>query len=174
MTIRKGVSSDIDEIEGLYNQLIDYLLMNVNYPGWKKDIYPIRQDAEDGVNENALYVVVDDDQIVGTFILRQRPEPAYDTVNWNNSLSYKTIYVIYTLAVHPESLGKNIGDMMMDFIIDEARRKEMKAVRLDVYEGNTPAIHLYEKHRFQYIDTIDLGYSQYGLNWFRLYQYVID
>lgn len=174
MTIRKGVSSDADEIECLYNHLIDYLSMNVNYPGWKKDIYPIRQDAQDGMNENALYVVVDEDQIVGTFILRHRPESAYHTADWRISLSYDNIYVVYTLAVHPESLGKHIGDIIMDFIIAEARRNEMKAVRLDVYEGNTPAIHLYEKHGFQYIDTVDLGYSQYGLNWYKLYQYVID
>lgn len=40
----------------------------------------------------------------------------------------------------------------------------------DVYEGNIPAINLYEKCGFKYIDTVDLGLGNYGLNWFRLYE----
>lgn len=57
MYIRKAVSTDIDEIECLYNDLNDYLAQNVNYPGWIRDVYPIRQDAEDGFNEQALYFI---------------------------------------------------------------------------------------------------------------------
>jgi RimJ/RimL family protein N-acetyltransferase len=41
---------------------------------------------------------------------------------------------------------------------------------LDVYEGNIPAISLYEKYGFKYIDTVDLGLGNYGLDWFRLYE----
>jgi len=41
---------------------------------------------------------------------------------------------------------------------------------LDVYEGNIPAIKLYEKCGFKYMDTVDLGLGRYGLNWFRLYE----
>ena len=49
----------------------------------------------------------------------------------------------------------------------------MKAVRLDVYEKNIPAVRLYEKLGFHYVHTVDLGYSQYGLDRFRLYQYLL-
>lgn len=173
MLIRKGVLEDLNEIEALYDCLIDYLTENVNYPGWKKGIYPTGQDAKDGINEKTLYVVIDNDQIVGTFILRHRPEKGYDIANWGISLPYEKIYVLYTLAVHPMKHGKHIGVFILSFILEEARRNEIQAIRLDVYEGNTPAIHLYEKHGFRYIDTVDLGYSQYGLNWFKLYQYEI-
>lgn len=37
---RKGTVSDIDELEQLYNRLIDHLTNTVNYPGWIKGIYP--------------------------------------------------------------------------------------------------------------------------------------
>ena len=46
----------------------------------------------------------------------------------------------------------------------------MKAIRLDVYEKNIPAIRLYERTGFEYIDTVDLGYSMYGLDLYQLYQ----
>lgn len=62
---------------------------------------------------------------------------------------------------------------MLEFAIEYAKKMHMKAIRLDVYERNTPAIQLYEKYGFQYIDTVDLGYSMYGLDWFYLYQKVL-
>lgn len=173
MYIRKAVSTDIDEIECLYNDLNDYLAQNVNYPGWRRDVYPIRQNAEDGFNEQALYVVLEDERIVGTFILRHRPEPAYNEVDWKNDFSYEEIYVIYTLAVHLSYLKHHIGDIIMEYIISLAEKEKMKAIRLDVYENNVPAIGLYEKHGFEYIDTVDLGYSEYGLDYFKLYQYIV-
>ena len=173
MKIRKGTSKDIHSLENLYNALNDYLSQHTNYPGWMRDVYPVRRNAEDGINENALFVVEKNGQIIGTFILRQCPEPEYDSVDWKTSLTYNEIFVIYTLAVHPDYLGAHIGDYIMDEVVSLAKEAKMKAVRLDVYEKNTPAIKLYEKHGFTYIDTVDLGYAEYGLDWFRLYQLLL-
>ena len=52
--IELGKEKDIDEIENLYNDLNDYLAAGVNYPGWKKGIYPVRQNAIDGVKNRNL------------------------------------------------------------------------------------------------------------------------
>lgn len=30
-----------------------------------------------------------------------------------------------------------------------------------------------KKSTFGYVDTVDLGYGEYGLDWFRLYQYLL-
>ena len=46
--IEKAVEADIDCIERLYEDVCDYLEMHKNYPGWKKGIYPVRQDAVKG------------------------------------------------------------------------------------------------------------------------------
>lgn len=49
-----------------------------------------------------------------------------------------------------------------------------KGMTLDAYESNMPAIRLYEKNGFNYVDTVDLGIVEtYGLKWFRLYEKVI-
>ena len=34
--IEPGTSTDIDELEKLYNELNDYLAATINYPGWIK------------------------------------------------------------------------------------------------------------------------------------------
>ncbi|MGL4989653.1 MAG: hypothetical protein ACRC57_00590 [Sarcina sp.] len=40
----------------------------------------------------------------------------------------------------------------------------MKSISFDVYENNRLAIKLYEKCGYVYIDTVDLGLSNYGID----------
>lgn len=64
-----GRAKDIDESEQLYNDLNDYLAKNVNYPRWKKGIYPVRQNAVDGIEHGNLYMAKHNGKIVGSVIL---------------------------------------------------------------------------------------------------------
>ena len=114
-----------------------------------------------------------DGEIAGTFILRHQPEAGYALADWKNELSYSDIFVVYTLAVSPRFSCRGIGERLMEFILSYTAQQGIKAVRLDVYEKNTPAIRLYEKLGFGYVDTVDLGYEEYGLDRFRLYQYLL-
>ena len=75
--------------------------------------------------------------------------------------------------VHPSFLKMGIGRALMDYSFELARRTGMKSIRLDVYEKNLPAISLYEKCGFEYIDTVDLGFGNYGLDWFKLYEKIV-
>lgn len=171
--IEPGTSADIDELEKLYNELNDYLAATINYPGWIKGIYPIRKDAVAGVNDNMLYVARTDGRIAGSVILNHQPEKAYENVRWKMELDYSCIFVIHTFVVHPSFLKKGVGHALMDYSLELAQRSGIKSVRLDVYEKNFPAISLYEKCGFEYVDTVDLGLGKYGLNWFKLYEKVI-
>lgn len=66
-----------------------------------------------------------------------------------------------------------IGRALMDYSFELVQQSGVKSIRLDVYEKNLPAISLYEKCGFEYIDTVDLGLGNYGLDWFKLYEKVI-
>jgi len=165
-----GKEEDIDELEQLYNDLNDYLEEGVNYPGWKKGIYPVRQNAIDGINHGNLYVAKYNRKIVGSVILSHIPEPAYYKAKWEFESDYSNVFVIYTFVVHPNFMKCGVGKALMDFAIEHSIKSQAKSIRLDVYEGNIPAIRLYEKCGFKYIDTVDLGLGNYGLNWFKLYE----
>lgn len=134
MQIRKGTQKDIDELSALYDELNDYLEHHINYPGWRKGIYPAREDAVCGIEEGNLFVAVIEGKIAGTVILRHRPEKGYELVDWKNHFDYSEIFTIYTFAVHPQFLGNGIGKKIMEFILEYAAQMKMKAVRLDVYE----------------------------------------
>ena len=102
--IEPGTSADINELEKLYNELNDYLAATINYPGWIKGIYPIREDAVAGVNDNMLYVARTDGRIAGSVILNHQPEKAYENVRWKMELDYSCIFVIHTFFVNASFL----------------------------------------------------------------------
>ena len=133
MDIRVGNEEDIDSLEELYNNINDYLESTINYPGWKKGIYPVRKDAEDGIREGNLFVAVENGDIIGSMILRHEPEPAYLNVSWQAELDYSNVLVIYTFVVNPKFLKRGVGKNMLDFIEEYAMDNKIKSIRLDVY-----------------------------------------
>lgn len=171
--IELGNEKDIDELEKLYDDLNDYLAEGINYPGWLKGIYPIREDAIKGLDGGYLYVARYNGKIVGSIILSHEPESAYNQAKWEIEADYSDIVVIHTFAVHPKFMKNGIGQKLMEFATSHSKEIKAKAIRLDVYEKNVPAIKLYEKHGYRYIDTVDLGYGEYGLDWFKLYEKVL-
>lgn len=167
--IESGTTADIDELEKLYDDLNDYLSATTNYPGWIKGIYPIREDAVAGIENNTLFVVRHDGKIAGSIILDHHPDEAYNNVKWKIEADYSRIFVIRTFVVHPSFLKMGIGRALMNYSFELAQQSGIKSIRLDVYENNLPAISLYEKCSFEYIDTVDLGFGNYGLDWFKLF-----
>lgn len=173
MTIELGTESDIDALEALYDDLNDYLDSHINYPGWGKGSYPVREQAEAGVSDKTLYIARHSNRIVASIILNHTPDYQSGPVCWMSEASDEEAFYIHTFVVHPEYSGNGIGRRLLDFSYDTAKQKDMKAIRLDVYEHNLPALHLYEKLGYKYIDTVDLGLGCYGLHWFKLYEKMI-
>lgn len=173
LIIESASSADIDELERLYDKLNDHLSATINFPGWIKGIYPVRENAVDGIKEKSLFIARRDGKIAGSIILSHQPEEAYKQIVWNVDADYSRILVIRTFVVHPSFLKMGVGRALMDHSIQLAKNSGIKSIRLDVYEKNYPAICLYEKYGFKYTGTVDLGFGHYGLDRFRLYEKVI-
>lgn len=171
--IRLGNEKDIDVLENLYNDLNDYLEATTNFTGWRKGIYPIRQDAIEGVSDSSLFVATQNDTIVGSMILRNHQDSPYSTVTWQAELEDSQVLVIHSFVVSPLYLQHGIGKHMLDYAYDYASITKILALRLDVYEKNYPAIKLYEKCGYFYIGSVSLGLEDIGLNWFKLYEKLI-
>ena len=168
--IRKAAEADLDQIEKLYEDICDHLETHTNYPKWKKGNYPARCDAEKGVMANALYIALLGDKTVGSVILKHEPEEGYRNVKWLTEDDYSRIYVIYTLAVHPGFLNCGVGTELLMFAEQTAREERCMSIRLDVVKGNLPAERLYQKCGYQLVGTVSLGYEEYGIPWYNLYE----
>lgn len=173
MIVEKGTISDIDELEELYNDLNDHFSVYTNYPGWIKDIYPVRQTAIEGIESSSLFICKIENKIVGSIILNYHPEEAYYQAEWQMPDEYENILVIHTLVVHPHFFKKGIAEKLLTFAREYGIANGIKSIRLDVSVGNLPAIRLYEKMGYRYIGTVDLGLGYEHLKWFRLYELVL-
>ena len=126
--IQLGTLNDVDELEQLYNDLNDYLEMGINYPGWIKGIYPVRQNAIDGIMSNHLFIAKYNGRIVGSIILKHEPEKEYRKAKWNFESDYSDVFVIYTLTVHPNYLQCGVGKCLIDFAIQHGKVQHMKSL----------------------------------------------
>lgn len=171
--IRKAAEADLDQIEKLYEDVCDYLEGHINYPGWKKGVYPARRDAEKGLMEHTLYVAQMEGKIAGTIILNHKPEEGYKKGEWLTEDDYRFIYVVNTFAVHPDFLNCGVGMELLKFAEQVAREEGCVSIRLDVVKGNIPAERLYQKCGYQLTGTVSLGYEKYGLPWYHLYEKVL-
>lgn len=165
---------DLDEIALLYDEVNDALAQGINYPGWAKGIYPIREDAQKGIEERSLYIIRQGDKIIGSIVLNHTGEPGYALAQWNYAGDAKNILVIHTLAVHPACGKQGIGRQILKLVDAYAQDNGIKAIHLDVREQNLPAIHLYEQCGYTHITTMDLGYAASGNPQFRLYEKRIE
>jgi len=173
LQIAKARDCDLDEIVLLYDELNDYLAANANGPGWRKGVYPTRVEVEHFHGTDALYVAKLDGEIAGSFALTYEHEKDPDNGRWQIEAGDDEVFVVHIFAVHPKFLRRGVGSAMLKFADELAVERGLKAIRLDVYDQNLPAIRTYERNGYRYIDTVDLGLGHYGLDWFRLYEKVL-
>ena len=171
MIIEKAAWNDLDEMERFYEAVCDHLEATVNYPGWKKGIYPARNTAERGIATGSLYVLRDAQCLAGSFIIDQKPEETFSQADWRADWTDQDVLIVHTLAVHPAYIHRGLGKQMICWIAQLARESGIKALRLDVHEKNEPAQRLYRQCGFEYIDTIVPRYGgEFDRTRFDLYQ----
>ena len=172
MIFKKATQYDIEAVSTLYGDVCDYLSSHINYPGWQKDIYPAKADAQSSFDEGTLYICRGNNgnAIIGSVVLKHAPGNCYSGEHWLTPDDYEKIYVIHTLAVHPDYNHLGVGKYMMNAIEEMAKKEHCISIRLDVVKGNVPAEKLYQKCGYQYITTKSLGYEDIGLPWFNLYE----
>ncbi|MCL2873342.1 MAG: GNAT family N-acetyltransferase [Defluviitaleaceae bacterium] len=174
MIIRLAAINDIFEIEKFYNAVIDYANDNINYCGWKKGIYPARKDIEQDISEGTIYIAFVNGEISGAIVLNHEPTQSPDNGSWMIDAKDEEVFNVRRFAVHPDFWGQKVGKLLLEFSYNLAKKRGIKALRLDVFKDNMPAIKSYEKCGYSYIDTVDLGLGCYGLDLFRLYEKLVE
>ena len=128
MIIAKAVSLDVDRIMEIVNDAKTYLKsQGVNQ--WQ-DGYPNAESFNEDIRNDRLYVVRDNDLVVGVFALVTY-EPTYDVV-YDGSWSSDGDYVaVHRIAVASDRKGKGVAR----FIFDELK-KEYPCIRVDTHRQN--------------------------------------
>ncbi len=173
LIIRKATALDIDKMEQFYFDVTKHLENTNNYPAWESGVYPARGNAETSVENGSLVIATLEDEIVGSAIINNMYPEQYNQVKWQGEFNDSEILIIHTFAVSPFHSKKGIGVELIKWIENYGKENGIKSLRLDCYVGNPPALKLYEKCNFTYLDTISIGLEEIGLDWFKIYEKLV-
>ena len=174
MQIHKCVMSDLEAVAAFYDQVNLHLERTINYPKWKYGIYPSEESVREAIQSDTQYMCTEDGTVLGAFVLNTDPQGDYQCGEWRAELKEGEYLVIHTLAVNPNFLGRGVGNQMVAYSIVAAKKRGLRAVRLDVVPDNTPAIRLYERLGFQWAGTKDLKRNMEDIPIFSLYEYNLE
>jgi ribosomal protein S18 acetylase RimI-like enzyme len=87
---------------------------------------------------HAVFLVEDEGEVVGRLWVAERPIDGG-----------RTALVVYEVAVDEHARGRGLGRLAMEFAADEARRRGIEQVGLNVFGGNTVARGLYRSLGFR-------------------------
>lgn len=80
---------------------------------------------------------------------------------------------MHALGVVPAHLGTGVSRCLVDAVLQVARQRGCKAVRLDTYVENIPARKLYERHGFTDLGCHTVAYEGTDLSQFHLFEYAL-
>lgn len=168
--ITKCTLSHLDTLTDFYDKVTAELEAAVNYPKWKRGVYPGRESIQTAIENGVQYICTVEGKAVGAFILNQDAQGNYAAGEWTKELQDGEYMVIHTLAVLPDYARQGIGRAMIEYAIERAGSRGYKAIRLDVVPDNLPARKLYEKAGFIFAGEKDLGRSIPEIPLFALYE----
>ncbi|WP_199589192.1 MULTISPECIES: GNAT family N-acetyltransferase [Coprobacillaceae] len=157
--IRKAQSKDLEDVEELYNQIHDLEEQNKTTTGWLRNIYPIKQTAYDALKRSDLYVLEDNDNIVGSAIINQIQGEMYAKGSWQYRALPDEVCVLHTLVISPYVKNKGYGKLFVQFYEDYAKEHGYYELRIDTNEKNKAARGLYYKLGYQEIGIIPTQFN---------------
>ena len=84
--IRKAVSSDLDAVVTIYNEIIQLQEDGAITVGWIRGVYPTRATAEDALRREDLFVIEKDGAILGSAIINQLQVDVYAKAKWRHEV----------------------------------------------------------------------------------------
>lgn len=138
-----------EDLEGIISVIEDAknLLKRSASDQWQDtDGYPNIETFKDDLKVNHVYVLTEEDTIVGVVVLSFQHEDAYDVIEgkWN----YNTYSVIHRLAVKNGYYGKKIGYRLIEHCYLMTKTRGLESIRVDTHEKNKTMQVLLEKFGF--------------------------
>ena len=142
--------SEIPEIMRLTRACAKAMISNGIYQ-WNEH-YPSQEAFENDINQEELYVIKENNRIIGTIVISTFMDEEYVPVKWlTPSLSN---YYIHRLAVHPDHQGKGYARRLMDYAEAFAKAKKATSIRLDTFSQNHRNQRFYEARGYQRLGNI--------------------
>ncbi len=151
--IRPATEADLPGISRIYDAIHDLEAAGRITTGWLRGIYPTLATAHAALEEGDLYVMEADGRVAASARINTCQVPEYDQASWQIPAKKDTALVLHTLTVDPALSRQGLARRFIAFYEEEARRRGLRALRMDTNARNLVARRLYAS----------LGYREAGI-----------
>jgi GNAT superfamily N-acetyltransferase len=119
---------------------------------------PDDRNLHDEIKRGEVFLVKDDDRVIGTLTLDDYADPEF----WTEDDKPKSALYVHRMIVSRDASGHNVGAAMLDWASKQAARSGRTYLRLDAWRTNTALHDYYRRHGFVYVRTISLPWRGSG------------
>ena len=166
--IRRAKISEIPDILAICKSCAASMILNGIYQ-WNEH-YPSATAFENDIERNELYVLDEDQKVIGSIVISTHIDEEYKPVKWLVSNSKKSVY-IHRLSIDPNHQGKGHAQKLMNFAENHAKENGFVSVRLDTFSQNKRNQRFYEKRGYQRLE--DIFYPNQSEYPFHCYELVL-
>ena len=163
---RKAIENDIDSITSIYEEVHEEIESGKIWIGWIKGVYPTRDTVVAAIERDDLFVMEEEEKIVGVGIVNQQQNDVYRETHWKYPAPDNEVMVLHTLAVSPKMARKGYGSKFIKFYEVYAKENGCDFLRMDTNERNTNARALYKKLGYDEVEMIPCTFN--GIEGFQL------
>lgn len=161
--------SDLEFIYSLFDSAIEYQKRK-GYPVWNSyDKIVLQKDIE----QRLQYKIVWNDNILCVFSICYS-----DKIIWREKEQGNAMY-LHRIVVNPEFKGQKQFEKVLEWSIEEAKKKGLEYIRMDTWDNNPSIVDYYKSFGFQFVEhfttpnTTDLPIQHRNLG-LTLLEYKID
>ena len=154
MKLRKTEEKDLIQIMEIIKSAQGYLKEN-GVDQWQ-DGYPSSQDIKSDIIKGDSYVLVKDDQVIGTAYIAFEEEQDYNNIYDGEWLTLKTYAVIHRIAVSDKERGGAAASKIIKEVTKMCCDKGVESIKIDTHRDNLTMQRFLKKMGFHYCGIIYL------------------
>ena len=148
--IQRAKISEISDILTIIKACSSFMI-NKGIFQWNEQ-YPSKEAFLEDLERNELYVLKNENKLIGTIVVSTLMDKEYIPVKWLTK-NENNIY-IHRLAIHPDFQSKGYAQKLMDFGENYAKQYGFTSVRLDTFSQNKRNQQFYETRGYQKLGSI--------------------
>ncbi|MBT8208900.1 MAG: GNAT family N-acetyltransferase [Eudoraea sp.] len=118
---------------------------------WNEN-YPTEKTFKTDIARGELYVLFEQETLIGVIALSTFMDPEYESVSWL-SPNENNLYV-HRLAITPAYQGKGFAQRLMSFAESHARNLHYTSIRLDTFSQNKRNQAFYEQRGYTRLEEV--------------------
>lgn len=146
MEFRKSTKEDLKDIMAIIRDAQAYFKNN-NIDQWQNG-YPNEDSILSDIESKESYVLVDDNEIIGTAYLSFAGESDYDVIYEGKWLSHEDYAVVHRIAVKNDLKGKGIAGEIFKAIEKICLERGIHDIKIDTHRDNKSMQRFLEKQGF--------------------------